>query len=236
MPLRGVNVGGEKVVWDRVTPDVLSPEIIAAMSDQTGRGGLHMSDLFGCPRNVVRQKRYGYYVPVRSAYWMARGKAWDALAEKYAPIGRQTQGQAKRQLNGVWISGTPDIIDHVHNQIEDYKAPVSDKGYQEIPIQYAFQVNAYRWLLQDTLEVTRLQLNVCTQWEYRVMEVLPIPLWEVTMELENAIHMLRETAALPDLVEKCDQKNCYCNKYNDTLWDYEDVSPWGVIDMEKDDD
>lgn len=226
MPLVGVVIENTPVPWDQVPHAVLQPEIIQAMKN-VDRGGVHLSDLIGCPYQCVRQKRYDYYLKPQNVYWMARGKAWDALVEKYPVEGRETQAKMRRQLDGVWVYGTPDVLDWTIRRVEDNKSPVKLNGYQEIPLTYALQVNGYRWLIdQPDFD---LRLNCTAHFQYEQIEVPVFPLEDVEDELSMRLHILMEVAAMPDVVPQCDNKKCYC--YSDGFIDTNHAHKWGLEEM-----
>lgn len=226
MPMKGIHIDGKPIPWKEIPPSILQPELALCMAEENDRGGVHLTDLTGCPHEAVRRKRYDYYVTPQNAYWMARGKAFDALIEKHAPAHRITQPQLWRKLDGVWISGHPDIFDRETGVIEDNKAIVKLRGYEELNPHYVVQVNGYRWMCQDEVEVKGLQLDACTHFSYVPLAVPMLELWEVEMELSEALYHLIEVAKMDDVVPKCDDATCYCHT-GDTFWDYRNPQPFG---------
>lgn len=175
---------------------------------------IHVSDLTICPYRVVRDKLTDVYIPMKTAAKMAQGKLLDELTERY--VRRDGEGvilQPKfvREIVGVPLHLTPDLIDLVKGTIEDYKRPGS--RLRSVPEHYEFQLNAYRWGTQGQVPATikKLILNVLAPNETQVFVVKK---WnDLTIENEvhsrlNALHEVMADAASGTVDLTCGDPTC----------------------------
>jgi len=74
------------------------------------------------------------------------GTAWHVAMEKYAPAGESNEQRIFRTLNGVQITGQPDIV--TPTTIEDHKTASVVKYLMKDFSHWTGQLNTYAWLLQ----------------------------------------------------------------------------------------
>ncbi len=210
MPLRGVVLEGVPVKWEDVPVFVLPPEVGIALTHDPNRVGLHLSDLTICPHKVHMSRTHDCYVTPEAAYKMARGLAWDALAQFNRRINAYYQQPFYRKLGDELVVGTPDIIDVALHAIEDYKCPA--RTYQSPPEYYALQLNGYAWVSAPYLRdlgippIEWLFLDVFGPSGYKQMAVELWDEWDIELELQIRLNELnRVMASEPSL---CSDPRC----------------------------
>ncbi|MDP2659712.1 MAG: PD-(D/E)XK nuclease family protein [Dehalococcoidia bacterium] len=121
------------------------------------RHGIHVTSLLSCLRKVVLEQRHDLYVSPEHSYWPFRGQLAHAIVQMAQEENAVTERTFKRQVEGITIVGTPDVIYPEKNLLVDYKttAMVPKKGPYP---QHVLQVNIYRWLVQAHYHVDRMEI------------------------------------------------------------------------------
>lgn len=121
------------------------------------RTGIHVTSLLGCLRKAILQQRHDLYVSPEQSYWPFRGQLAHAVVQLAQEESAVTERTFRRQVEGITIVGTPDVIYPDRRLLVDYKttAMVPKKGPYP---QHAQQVNIYRWLVQQHYPVDRLEI------------------------------------------------------------------------------
>ncbi len=161
--------------------------MVEALKPQDRTNTIHVSDLTICPYRIVRDKLSDVFIPMQSAAKMLRGQYIDLLSMSHTRPNAIYQGRYSKQLCGVEIWGTPDVIDLDRQTIEDYKAPGS--RMKHIPDNYKLQLNAYYWLTEGILPVPikNLYLNVIAPKEVQVLKVPKWHLYDTECELSSRL-------------------------------------------------
>lgn len=211
MPAIGIEQYGRKFLWDEIPIDIMLPEQVRALKPM-GREGVHVTDLSICPYASARKHLTKYYLSFQSAWRILQGIALDALIA-FNPRHEKGSYQINltKDLNGVTLRGTPDVVDILIPSIEDFKR--NAKIVREISHAYTLQLNAYNWLLtknEDNPINYKLFLNFCGPTTYQRMKVEKWPIEDTQEILEERIN---KYLVLLDneIISSCGDENCfYC--------------------------
>jgi hypothetical protein len=208
----GIVLDGEPVKFADVPVEVFPPELMIAMQP-SHRPGVHLTDLTICPHRAVLNRKYEAYLPIDSIYRIVRGKAWDCLAGAYKRENTLYQQEFVRDINGIDIVGTPDLVDLTLRTIEDYKAPV--KMVTIVNPGYELQVNGYYWLTYPHLpiKIARLYLNFVGPSKAQRIEV---PKKHVSVVYDTLAPRLETFMSLmeQDEIGPCGDPDCVYCRYN----------------------
>ncbi len=221
--------GENCVLFKDIPDDVFSPELKLAIVSENRDDSLHVSDLVNCPYLAVKQRLTDYYIPIKSAYRMIRGKAWDCLSQKYARSSESLyQCTLSCIINNVNIIGTPDVIDLQRGTIEDFKSP--SQKFSSLPNQYLLQLNSYyymwacgewnpsddedyryvsnRRLKYSKVKINKLILNNCSPTFPQIIEIPKLPLKEIKEILEDRL-CLYMNLYKQRFIGRCTNPLCY---------------------------
>jgi hypothetical protein len=172
-----------------------------------------MTELTICPYKVNTQKKLNYYLPIETIYRMARGKAWDKLAESNPRPNGVYQRTFTKSLCDIPITGTPDVMTPDEGMIEDYKAPA--RMYTQTSYGYTMQLNGYRWLTagemnwRDGKFADELALLACGPAGFKRFPIDVWPMDETIEEIYNALMLLMDIQTQKPLL--CADPHCfYC--------------------------
>lgn len=193
------------IEWADIDGSILAPEVVEAFRRPRERGGVHVSDLVGCLLRSAKQTLLDYYVPVETAHRMARGMAWDCLAGAFPREGALYQLHLERELGGIMIRGTPDVV--TPTSIEDFKSPsYPKKGDLE---SYKYQLNAYRWLLAPQQEISHLFLRYFYHAGQKLQPVELMPLEEIEEFLRTRLAVFSSFLS-QRIVRECEDWCLFC--------------------------
>jgi CRISPR/Cas system-associated exonuclease Cas4 (RecB family) len=119
--------------------------------------GIRVTSLLNCLRKVVLEKRHDIFTPPESLYWSFRGKLAHAIVEYAQARDAVVEQRFNREIEGMSITGKPDVIYPEHGLLVDYKttAMVPKLGPYD---HHVLQLNIYRWLLQDHYRINHMEI------------------------------------------------------------------------------
>lgn len=128
-----------------------------AANEEKQRSGIHVTSLLNCLRKVVLDHRHDLYVSPEQTYWAFRGQLAHSIVELAQTEGAVVEQTFTREVEGIPIIGTPDVIYPDRGLLVDYKttAMVPKKGPYP---HHILQVNVYRWLVQKQYRIDRLEI------------------------------------------------------------------------------
>ena len=126
-------------------------------NEEKERTGIHVTSLLNCLRKVVLDQRHDRYVSPAQTYWTFRGQLAHAIVELAQTESAVVEQTFTREVEGIPIVGTPDVIYPDQGLLVDYKttAMVPKKGPYP---HHVLQVNIYRWLVQAHHRINRLEI------------------------------------------------------------------------------
>ncbi len=87
--------------------------------------GYSATELIGCHRKVVLQDRADYWVKLSQAYWLFRGHLGHAIVEQYHGDGVIAEERFYAEVDGMLITGQPDVVYPDDRLLVDYKTTKS---------------------------------------------------------------------------------------------------------------
>lgn len=126
-------------------------------NEEKEREGIHVTSLLNCLRKVVLDQRHELYLSPEQAYWAFRGQLAHSIVELAQTDTALVEQRFTRDVEGITIVGTPDVIYPDKGLLVDYKttAMVPKKGPYP---HHVLQVNIYRWLVQAHYRIDRLEI------------------------------------------------------------------------------
>jgi hypothetical protein len=126
-------------------------------NEEKDREGIHVTSLLNCLRKVVLDQRHELYVSPEQTYWAFRGQLTHSIVELAQTEQAVVEQTFSREVEGIPIVGTPDVIYPEQRLLVDYKTTAQAPKKGPYP-HHALQVNIYRWLVQPNYRVDRLEI------------------------------------------------------------------------------
>ncbi len=126
-------------------------------NEQKERDGIHVTSLLNCLRKVALDQRHQLYVSPEQTYWAFRGQLAHAIVELAQTDNAVAERTFTREIEGITIVGTPDVIYPDRSLLVDYKTTAMTPKKGPYP-QHVLQVNIYRWLVQEHFRINRLEI------------------------------------------------------------------------------
>jgi hypothetical protein len=127
------------------------------MNELKNREGIHVTSLLNCLRKIVLDTRHDIYVPPEQTYWAFRGQLAHSIVELAQSDNAVVEQQFVKEIEGIPIVGSPDVIYPDRGLLVDYKTTASAPRRGPYP-QHVMQVNIYRWLVREHHRVDRLEI------------------------------------------------------------------------------
>jgi len=162
------------------------------------RESISITKLIGCPRSTYLVNRNDVYVSPEKLYWAFRGTLAHAIIEKYmADPDAVVEKHFKRVLNGIKITGKPDIIIPKHELMRDYKTTKEVPFFNKVYLNHEIQLNLYRWLVRKEYKVERLEV---VYMDMKRSKVIPVKnIWKLS-DCEDYIK--KHSSVLAEAYEK----------------------------------
>jgi len=151
--------------------------------------GIRVTSLLNCLRKVVLEKRLEVHVPPENLYWSFRGRLAHAIVEYAQSDGAVVETRFTRVVEGIPITGKPDVIYPQQALMVDYKttAMVPRLGPYD---HHVMQLNIYRWLVQGHYRVSRLEILYLDMKTTRRCQIPTMPLKQVEEFILPRAHLL----------------------------------------------
>lgn len=133
--------------------------ILKAMQRNIRKGqGISVSSLLNCLRKVVLEARNDVYLNPSQLYYAFRGQLFHTVVAQAQFDGAVCEERFERNVDGITLSGHPDVIYPEERKLVDYK---STRRIPKNGISYAnhgLQVNLYRYLVIPQYEIDQLEI------------------------------------------------------------------------------
>ncbi len=126
-------------------------------NEEKDRDGIHVTSLLNCLRKVVLDQRHDIYISPEQTYWAFRGQLAHSIVELAQTEDAIVEQEFRREIEGITIIGTPDVIYLDRKLLVDYKTTAMTPKRGAYP-HHALQVNIYRWLIWEHYQVERLEV------------------------------------------------------------------------------
>jgi hypothetical protein len=127
------------------------------LNERKERDGIHVTSLLNCLRKIVLDARHEIYVTPEQTYWAFRGQLAHSIVGLAQTEGAVVEQQFIKEVAGIPIVGTPDVIYPDRHLLVDYKTTAQTPRRGPYP-QHVMQVNIYRWLVREHFRVDRLEI------------------------------------------------------------------------------
>jgi hypothetical protein len=127
------------------------------LNERNERNGVHVTSLLNCLRKVALDQQHDLYVSPEHTYWAFRGQLAHSIVELAQTDSAVVEHTFTREIEGITIIGTPDVIYPDKRLLVDYKTTASAPRWGPYP-QHVLQVNIYRWLVQKYHRIERLEI------------------------------------------------------------------------------
>lgn len=126
-------------------------------NEEKEREGIHVTSLLNCLRKVVLDQRHELYLSPEQTYWAFRGQLAHSIVELAQTDSAVVERKFTREVEGITIVGTPDVIYPDKGLLVDYKTTAMTPKKGPYP-HHVLQVNIYRWLVQAHYRIDRLEI------------------------------------------------------------------------------
>ena len=165
--------------------------------------GIRVTSLLNCLRKVVLERKHDFYVAPNELYWSFRGQLAHAIVENAQCDRAVVERRFHREIEGITITGKPDVIYPEQALIVDYKttAMVPKLGPYD---HHVTQLNIYRWLVQDYFNVNHLEILYLDMKETKKLTAAIMPLKQVEEFIIPRAHELHAGLDGGDLPQKAE--------------------------------
>jgi hypothetical protein len=126
-------------------------------NERREREGIHVTSLLNCLRKVALDQKHQIYVRPEQTYWAFRGQLAHSIVELAQSDGAVVEQQFVKEIDGIPIVGSPDVIYPDQGLLVDYKTTAQAPKRGPYP-QHVMQVNIYRWLVREHHPIDRLEI------------------------------------------------------------------------------
>jgi len=159
-----------------LTADILTG-IVENVTEE--RSTISITKMIGCMRSTYLSTKYDTYASPEKLYWAFRGTLAHAVIEKYnADKEAILETKFARTVNGIKITGTPDIIIPTKELIRDYKTTKQVPYYSRPYPNHEVQLNLYRWLVRPKYKIERLEIVYMDMMKTKIIPVKK--LWKLS--------------------------------------------------------
>ncbi|MFH1486186.1 MAG: PD-(D/E)XK nuclease family protein [Chloroflexota bacterium] len=186
--------------------------------------GIRVTSLLNCLRKVVLEKRLDVHVPPEQLYWSFRGRLAHAIVEYAQADGAIVEKRFTRQVEGIPITGKPDVIYAEQELMVDYKTTAAAPRLGPYD-HHLMQLNIYRWLVQVHYRVSNLEIVYLDMKGAKRYSIPTIPLKKVEEFILPRAHLLHaalDGGSLPPQAEGEGLWQCwgYCPfSHHPQCWD-----------------
>ncbi len=159
-------------------------------------------------------QRHQIFVSPEQTYWSFRGQLAHSIVELAQTDSAVVEKTFRRDIEGITIVGTPDVIYPDRGLVVDYKTTAMTPKKGPYP-HHVLQVNIYRWLVQDyhrinRLEIVYLDMKGTARCEAPVMSLAEVE--EFVIPRARLLKRGLEGGELPDQVGEEGRWQCwgYC--------------------------
>lgn len=192
-------------------------------NERKERDGIHVTGLLNCLRKVVLDTRHDVFIRPEQTYWAFRGQLAHAIVELAQSDDAVAERQFVREIKGIPIIGTPDVIYPDQRLLVDYKTTAMTPRKGPYP-HHVMQVNIYRWLVRrhfriEHLEIAYMDMKQTVRLRAPVMKLKEVE--EFILPRAKALKAGLSGGALPDKVDKEGLWQCwgYCEfSYHSQCW------------------
>jgi hypothetical protein len=151
--------------------------------------GIRVTSLLNCLRKVVLERKHDIYTPPDQLYWSFRGRLAHAIVEYAQSDDAVVEQRFTREIEGIPITGKPDVIYPEQALLQDYKttAVLPRLGPYD---HHIWQLNIYRWLVQDYYRVNRLEIVYLDMKGAKRCPIPTVPLRQVEEFISPRARML----------------------------------------------
>jgi len=177
--------------------------------------GIRVTHLTGCLRRPVLEARHEYHDRPQNCYYAFRGRMIHRILESAQLSGAVTERRFRRTVEGVTISGQPDVIFPRARLLRDYKTIRRIGSWLREPkAAHVEQVNIYAWLLAKHFPIDRAEILYLDMSGTRRFAVPLRPPDEVEGMVAARAWLLREALCGGQLPPRLEHERLYlCDGY-----------------------
>lgn len=181
-----------QVINDAEWPQPVVDFVLANERKDDGR--LHVTALNACLRQMVLKFTEPYTVHTSKMYPLMRGIAFhEGIANMLKRLNQPhlvVESNVRREIDGVIISGTCDLIDTKNHTITDWKMPL--KAASKVWPAYIAQLNVYAWLAAAEHKIERILLCPWDPYGLKTKEIDRWPDEKVELYLRSRTSVLKQ--------------------------------------------